>query len=299
MQRLVASFLFLALVGCSSPPPEPPPPPAAPLSPGVSERIHPAWNAALSGLFRSQPRDLDRKGHTLRWDDSDELRRAFLAQPRSDSGRRPSDTCGSPALRPATKPTRPWPLAPILPWGDPMSPSGNVVALHLELEPAWVLIDVGSTHNVKVGHIFEIRRRGVPLARLVLDEVVAGQSAGRILHARDAQRIRLGDQVYFVGVEVSPEERLDWNGWPELQVPSIDASVLATKDDVGPQLVLLDVGEEDKVEPGFHFSVYRKSQFVGKVVVERVLQDSAGCRVLFTAEGLEVQPGDKAATRLQ
>jgi len=180
-----------------------------------------------------------------------------------------------------------------------MSPSGNVVALRLELEPAWVLIDVGSLQHVKPGHIFEVRRHGVPIARLVLDEVVAGQSAGRILHAANARRVRLGDQVHFVGVERRPEERLDWNGWPEIPVPSIDAEVLATRGGITPQLVLLNVGEEDRVEPGFHFSVYRKDRFVAKVVVERVLQDSAGCRVLFSAEGLHVQPGDKAATRLQ
>ena len=39
--------------------------------------------------------------------------------------------------------------------------------------------------------------------------------------------------------------------------------------------------------------------FVGKVVVEKVLRDSCGCRVLFTKEGESIQVGDAAATRLQ
>lgn len=296
MQRLVAPLLLLALSGCSAT--EPPPPAAARAEPApVSQRIHPAWNAALAGVFQRQPPPRNRL--SLSSYDNDPLRRALLAQPHAKVERiSPSNACGMPALRSLQRTPR-FPLAPILPWGDPMSPSGNVVALRLELEPAWVLIDVGSLQHVKPGHIFEVRRHGVPIARLVLDEVVVGQSAGRILHAADARRVRLGDQVHFVGVERRPEERLDWNGWPEIPVPSIDAEVLATRGGITPQLVLLNVGEEDRVEPGFHFSVYRKDRFVAKVVVERVLQDSAGCRVLFSAEGLHVQPGDKAATRLQ
>lgn len=86
---------------------------------------------------------------------------------------------------------------------------------------------------------------------------------------------------------------------PGPPVPAIDGNVVAIKTDVSPPLVLLSVGQDDKVERGFHFSIYRGSQFIGKVVVERVLRDSAGCRVLFTAEGQQIQAGDNAATRLQ
>ena len=82
-------------------------------------------------------------------------------------------------------------------------------------------------------------------------------------------------------------------------VPAIDARVTSVKDDVSPALVLLSVGSDDKVEKGFHFSVYRGSEFVGKVIVEKVLKDSSGCRVLFTKEGSRIQAGDSAATRLQ
>lgn len=86
---------------------------------------------------------------------------------------------------------------------------------------------------------------------------------------------------------------------PGPPVPAIDGNVVAIKTDVSPPLVLLSVGQDDKVERGFHFSIYRGSQFIGKVVVERVLRDSAGCRVLFTADGQQIQAGDNAATRLQ
>ncbi|MBX3467541.1 MAG: hypothetical protein KF878_11685 [Planctomycetes bacterium] len=86
---------------------------------------------------------------------------------------------------------------------------------------------------------------------------------------------------------------------PGPPVPAIDGNVVAVKTDVSPPLVLLSVGLDDKVERGFHFSIYRGTKFIGKVVVERVLRDSAGCRVLFTADGAQIQPGDNAATRLQ
>lgn len=85
---------------------------------------------------------------------------------------------------------------------------------------------------------------------------------------------------------------------PGPPVPAIDGTVTAVKTDVDPPLVLLSVGADEKVERGYHFSIYRNNQFVGKVVVEKVLRDSAGCRLLFAAEGQTVQPGDKAATRL-
>ena len=82
-------------------------------------------------------------------------------------------------------------------------------------------------------------------------------------------------------------------------VPAIDARVAGVKTDVTPGLVLLSVGSDDKVEKGFHFSIYRGSEFIGKVVVEKVLKDSCGCRVLFTKEGATINAGDSAATRLQ
>lgn len=97
-------------------------------------------------------------------------------------------------------------------------------------------------------------------------------------------------------------ENLQWEplSWqvPGPPVPAIDGRVVAVKNDVEPALVLLSVGQEDQVEAGFRFSIYRDSIFLGKVVVERVLRDSAGCRVLFTVEGEQLLAGDAAATRI-
>jgi hypothetical protein len=81
-------------------------------------------------------------------------------------------------------------------------------------------------------------------------------------------------------------------------VPPINAKVAGVKSDVQPPLVLLTVGKDDHVEKGFQFAVYRGTSFVGKVVVEKVNADSAGCRVLFMAPGQAIKQGDDAATRL-
>ena len=81
-------------------------------------------------------------------------------------------------------------------------------------------------------------------------------------------------------------------------VPLVRGSVRAVKADVDPALILIDVGSNDKVESGFHFSVYRGGSFVGKLLVERVEQDAAACRVHFVSEGQTVQVGDSVTTRL-
>jgi len=81
--------------------------------------------------------------------------------------------------------------------------------------------------------------------------------------------------------------------------PAIEAKVVAVKADITPALVVLSVGSKDKVQKGFEFTIYRDKLFVAKVVVEHVLKDNSGCRVLFTAEGEAVFQGDRAATLLQ
>lgn len=86
---------------------------------------------------------------------------------------------------------------------------------------------------------------------------------------------------------------------PGPPVLAIDAQVVAVKLDIEPALALLSAGSDDGVQAGYRFSIYRGSQFIGKVVVEKVLRDSSGCRVLFTAYAKEIQAGDSAATRLQ
>ncbi|MBI4577313.1 MAG: hypothetical protein HY722_13725 [Planctomycetes bacterium] len=80
--------------------------------------------------------------------------------------------------------------------------------------------------------------------------------------------------------------------------PFIEAVVMAVKDDIEPGLVLLNVGENQRVQKGYEFTVYRNDEFVAKVIVERVLRDMSGARVLFQKPEANIQVGDKAATRV-
>jgi hypothetical protein len=89
--------------------------------------------------------------------------------------------------------------------------------------------------------------------------------------------------------------------------PPIDGVVVAVKDDIVPALVLLSVGSDDKVEKGIEFTIHRGNKFIGKVLVEKVLKDMCGARVIipdpkgYTGLPTEqkIQEGDNASTRLQ
>ena len=130
--------------------------------------------------------------------------------------------------------------------------------------------------------------------RAVMAEAQAEALQGRVTSLeKDVRDLRRPvSMAEFDGVDTT----LFVSGPP---VPRIDGSVTAVRADVEPAVVLLSVGSDDGVERGFHFSVYRGSLFVAKVVVEHVLSDSARCRVLFTVTGEELRSGDSAATRLQ
>jgi cell division protein FtsL len=78
-------------------------------------------------------------------------------------------------------------------------------------------------------------------------------------------------------------------------VPKIDAVVVAVS---GDGIVVLSVGRDDGVQPGYEFTVYRGDQFIGKVKVESVLGDMSGARVLFTEPSETIRAGDKSSTRL-
>jgi hypothetical protein len=100
------------------------------------------------------------------------------------------------------------------------------------------------------------------------------------------------DELQRIGVPIST---LVINHEP---LPPIRGKVAGVRADVQPALVLLTVGKDDKVKMGYPFTVYRGNEFIGKVVVEKVMADSAGCRVLFTAAGKAIKAGDEVATVL-
>jgi len=71
-----------------------------------------------------------------------------------------------------------------------------------------------------------------------------------------------------------------------MPAPPIDAKVVAVQEDVN--LVLISAGADDGVKVGYEFSIYSGESFVAKVIVEKVLKDVSGCRILFQVNPIQV-----------
>jgi hypothetical protein len=78
--------------------------------------------------------------------------------------------------------------------------------------------------------------------------------------------------------------------------PKIDGQVLGVSSNVN--LVLISVGEKDKVQVGYRFTVYRGSTYVSKLVVDRVDDAWAACRELTEFRKDTIQQGDSVSTRV-
>jgi hypothetical protein len=74
-----------------------------------------------------------------------------------------------------------------------------------------------------------------------------------------------------------------------------DAQVLAVRGDVG--LVMISVGSQQGVKPGYQLTVSRGSEYVGKVQVEKVYPDMCSARIVPGTMKGEVQVHDEARSR--
>jgi predicted nucleic acid-binding Zn-ribbon protein len=136
------------------------------------------------------------------------------------------------------------------------------------------------------------------VARLVQQNSELQKNLGDLRQSYADTRKTLRDKEFLIAM--AEEQGVNFATLlPGPPVPPIDGKVAAVRDDMNPPLVLLTVGSDDKVEKGFHFSIYRGSEFIGQVIVEKVLKDSSGCRVHFVKSGQRILAGDNAATRLQ
>lgn len=78
-------------------------------------------------------------------------------------------------------------------------------------------------------------------------------------------------------------------------VPKLAAMVSGV--DTGLNIVMLSIGRDDGVKPGFEFTIYRGSEYVGKVVINRVEKDYCSGESKKEIEKSPVQVGDQATTR--
>jgi hypothetical protein len=82
-----------------------------------------------------------------------------------------------------------------------------------------------------------------------------------------------------------------------LKAPAIHGSVVGVSDQFN--LVMLNVGENDQVKPGYEFTIYRGKTFVGRVKVDRVFPDMCACIALQEYHKDTIKKGDDASTRVE
>jgi len=79
-------------------------------------------------------------------------------------------------------------------------------------------------------------------------------------------------------------------------LPRIDGVVTAV--DPEKNVVVLSVGRDDRVRPGYRFIVYRGDRYVARIVVDRVGEDTCAGHSQKEVERTPIRVGDKVATRL-
>jgi len=82
-----------------------------------------------------------------------------------------------------------------------------------------------------------------------------------------------------------------------LKAPAIHGQVVGVSDQFN--LVMLNVGENDQVKPGYEFTIYRGKSFVGRVKVDRVFPDMCACIALSEYHKDTIKKGDDASTRVE
>jgi len=78
-------------------------------------------------------------------------------------------------------------------------------------------------------------------------------------------------------------------------VPMLKAMVSGVDNSLN--IVMLSIGRDDQVKVGYEFTIYRGSEYVGKVVIDRVEKDYCSGQSKKEIEKSPIQVGDQATTR--
>ena len=114
------------------------------------------------------------------------------------------------------------------------------------------------------------------------------------LHSTRVELANLSEEAETLRAQVEYIRLKDSTLLVEQLAPPIDALVSAVDNEQ--QLVVLSVGDDQKVQRGYEFTVARGNQFIGKVQVIRVYADLSGARVVYTKEGEQIRRGDQVFT---
>jgi myosin heavy subunit len=159
--------------------------------------------------------------------------------------------------------------------------------------------------------IVQLERKTAELDRVRADKAASDEQVVRLTAAvGDAQRTvaKLGDQIKEQKADVDRKDAIiqtvqqvspaTWQivreKSPEKKVPPIRGKVLGV--DPETQIVLLSVGREDQVEPNMKFIVYRGAEYIGEVIVDKVLAQQCSARINKDTRRGQIQVGDEVAT---
>jgi len=81
-------------------------------------------------------------------------------------------------------------------------------------------------------------------------------------------------------------------------LPKIDASVLDVRMQPSPGLVMLNVGKNREVKPGYTFDIYSGGIYKGQVRVENVQEQMCSALITHAVDGQAISQGDRASTQL-
>lgn len=63
-------------------------------------------------------------------------------------------------------------------------------------------------------------------------------------------------------------------------------------------IVMLSIGNDEKVQKGYQFTVYRGNRYIGQVVVEEVYPDMSAARIIKNMTKSAIKIGDKVTTKI-
>ena len=115
----------------------------------------------------------------------------------------------------------------------------------------------------------------------------------------EAEKTTLQDEVTRLDTHLAMALEITGLTLPELMAPpKIDAQVLDVRLDLAPGLVMLNVGDDQKVKRGYTFEIWRGGVYKGQARVADVQKDRCSALLISTVPDTKIVQGDRASTVL-
>jgi chromosome segregation ATPase len=142
----------------------------------------------------------------------------------------------------------------------------------------------------------EALARGDQLAESLARETQDKETAEKALAAAETAQKDMAETLdsQKTTIERYKREKGDLTG--AVSMKDVDGVIQAADNKV--DIYILSVGQKDGVEVGYEFTVYRGSDYVATVVVDKVFANHASATTKAGTKRRDINPGDEASTRL-